>query len=73
MFDCQEIHVGLWGKMVRVVCVRMRPRASKSNEVLTDGILDRDFGISLLLFEGLSRVKQESWHGFAVQCLALEV
>jgi hypothetical protein len=55
---------------IRVGCV---PRAAMSNEVLTDGRLDRDFRISFLLFEGLFRDQQESWHGFAVQCLALEV
>ena len=66
------LHVALQEKMVRAVCVRMRLRDVKMNENLTDWISDRDFGISLLLLEGLSDDELESCRGCAGRCLSLE-
>jgi hypothetical protein len=68
----QEFYVGLEEKLVRSVRVRMRFRAVKSCEEFTDWIADRDFGISLLLLEGLTDDEFQSCGGFAGQGLGLD-
>ena len=72
LFHRQELHDGLRDKLVRSISVRMRLRACKTDETLTDWIADRDFAISMLSLEDLSREEEESCHGCAVQCLAPE-
>ena len=72
VFVRQFVHVALQAKMVRAVRVRMRLRDVRMNENPTHWISDRDFGISLLLLEGLSDDELEICHGCAGNCLALE-
>ena len=72
LFHPQELHYGLGDKLVRAISVRMRFRVSKTNEALTDWIPDRDFAISMLSLEDLSRDEEESCHDCAVRCLAPE-
>ena len=68
----QFVHLALQAKMVRAVRVRMRFRNVRVNENPTHWLADRDFGISLLLLEGLSDDELESCYGCAGNCLALE-
>lgn len=72
LFRSQELRDGLGGKLVRSISVRMPLRACKINETLTDWRADRDFAVSMLFLEDLSRDEEESCHGCAVQCLAPE-
>ena len=72
LFCSQELHDGLGDKLVRSISVRTRLRACKTGETLTDWKADRDFAISMLFLEDLSREEEESCHGCAVQCLAPE-
>jgi hypothetical protein len=65
-------HVALQAKMVRAVRVRMRLRDVRMNENPTHWLADRDFGISLLLLEGLSDDELQSCYGCAGNCLVLE-
>ena len=68
----QFVHLALQAKLVRVVRVRVPLRNLRLERVPTHWLADRDFGISLLLLEGLSDDELESCSGCAGNCLALE-
>ena len=68
----QFVHLALQAKLVRVVRVRVPLRNLRLERVPTHWLADRDFGISLLLLEGLSDDELESCYGCAGNCLALE-
>ena len=72
VFLRQFVHFALQAKMVRAVRVRMRLRDVRMNENPTHWISDRDFGISLLLLDGLTDNELAICHGCAGNCLALE-
>ena len=73
LFGSQHVcGAGLQEKLVRFVAVRVSLRATKSNEVSTDWIADRDFAISLSLLQGLSDEQLESCQVFAGNGLPLE-